>query len=86
MPVRRLRAGSTHPLVYRIRAVTRTCFSRDGLHRRERQRTGAERVVGTLELLARRKVLALGGDALEVVGVILEAAMNLRVSGGNNMP
>lgn len=37
------------------------------------RRTGAERVVGSLELLAGGEVLALGGDALEVVGVILEA-------------
>lgn len=36
-------------------------------------RTGAEGVVGALELLARRVVLALGGDALEVVRVVLEA-------------
>ena len=35
--------------------------------------TRAERVVGTLELLARRKVLTLGGDALEVISVVLEA-------------
>ena len=35
--------------------------------------TRAERVVGTLELLARREILTLRGDALEVVRVILEA-------------
>ena len=35
--------------------------------------TRAERVVGTLELLARSEVLALSGDALEVVSVVLEA-------------
>lgn len=39
----------------------------------QRKLTGAERVVSTLELLARGKILALGGDALEVVGVVLEA-------------
>ena len=36
--------------------------------------TRAERVVSTLELLAGGEVLALGSDALEVVGVVLEAA------------
>lgn len=36
-------------------------------------RTGAERVVGTLELLAGSEILALGSDTLEVVGVVLEA-------------
>jgi hypothetical protein len=35
--------------------------------------TGAERVVCTLELLARREVLSLGRYTLEVVGVVLEA-------------
>ena len=39
-----------------------------------RRRTGAEGVVGPLELLARGVVLPLGSDALEVVGVVLEAA------------
>ena len=38
-----------------------------------RGRTGAQRVVCTLELLARCIVLALGSDALEVVRVVLEA-------------
>lgn len=33
--------------------------------------TGAERVVCTLELLARGVVFSLGSDALEVVGVVL---------------
>ena len=36
--------------------------------------TGAERVVGPLELFTRSKVLALGRDALEVIRVVLEAA------------
>lgn len=36
-------------------------------------RTGAKGVVCPLELLAWGKVLALCGDALEVVGVVLEA-------------
>ena len=35
--------------------------------------TRAERVVGTLELLAWRKILTLRSDALEVIRVILEA-------------
>ena len=35
-------------------------------------RTGAKRVVSTPELAARREVFALGGDALEVVSVVLE--------------
>ena len=35
--------------------------------------TRAERVVGTLELLAWRKILTLRGDALEVIRVVLEA-------------
>ena len=37
-------------------------------------RTGAERVVRPLELLAGGVVLTPGSDALEVVGVVLEAA------------
>ena len=37
--------------------------------------TRAERVVGTLELVARREVLALGRDAAEVVRVVLEAVI-----------
>lgn len=40
---------------------------------RENKRTRTEGVVGPLELLAGSEVLALGGDALEVVGVVLEA-------------
>ena len=36
--------------------------------------TGAERVVGALELLAGGKVITLGSDAFEVVGIVLEAA------------
>ena len=40
---------------------------------KQRSLTGAEGVVGTLELLAGGKVFALGGNALEVVGVVLEA-------------
>ena len=39
--------------------------------------TRAERVVSTLELLAGGEVLALGSDALEVVGVVLEAVSRL---------
>lgn len=35
--------------------------------------TWAERIVGPLELLARSEVVTLGGDALEVVRVVLEA-------------
>ena len=35
--------------------------------------TRAERVVGTLELLARREILTLRSDALEVIRVVLEA-------------
>ena len=42
--------------------------------KRTKRLTGAEGVVGALELLAGSVVLALGGDALEVVGVVLEAA------------
>lgn len=38
------------------------------------RRTGAKRVVGPLELLARGVVLTLGSDALEVIRVVLEAA------------
>lgn len=37
----------------------------------------AERVVSALELLARRELLALGSNALEVVGVVLEAMPRL---------
>ena len=37
-------------------------------------RTGTKRVVRPLELLARGVVLTLGSNALEVVGVVLEAA------------
>lgn len=40
--------------------------------------TGAERVVGPLELFTRGKVLALGSDALEVVRVVLEAVRGVR--------
>ena len=39
--------------------------------------TRAERVVGTLELLARRKIVALSRDAFEVVCVVLEAVPGL---------
>ena len=39
----------------------------------EKRLTGAKRVVRTLELLAWCEILALSGDALEVVGVILVA-------------
>lgn len=38
---------------------------------------GAKRVVGTLELLAGRKIVTLGGDAFEVVGIVLEAMTRL---------
>lgn len=37
------------------------------------KRTGAQRVVRPLELLARGKVVAFRGDTLEVVGVVLVA-------------
>lgn len=37
-------------------------------------RTGAKRVVCSLELLARRVVVPLGSYALEVIRVVLEAA------------
>ena len=47
-----------------------------------RRRTGAERVVCTLELLARGVVFTLGGNALEVIGVVLEAARVARRRGG----
>ena len=40
--------------------------------------TGAERVVGSLELFTRSKVLALGRDALEVIRVVLEAVRGFR--------
>ena len=39
--------------------------------------TRAERVVGTLELLAWRKILTLRSDALEVIRVVLEAVPGL---------
>ncbi len=41
---------------------------------KEARRTRTEGVVGPLKLLARSVVLALGGDALEVIRVVLEAA------------
>lgn len=44
------------------------------------KRTGAQRVVGLLELLAWSKVLALGSNTLEVVGVVLEAIVTCRNS------
>jgi hypothetical protein len=40
--------------------------------------TGAERVVGPLELLTRSKVLALGSDAFEIIRVVLEAVRGVR--------
>ena len=40
-------------------------------------RTGEKRVVRIFELLAGDKVLALGSDALEVIGVVLEAVTGL---------
>jgi hypothetical protein len=43
------------------------------LRRSLRVHTGAERVICPLELLAWGKVVAFGGNALEVVGVVLEA-------------
>jgi hypothetical protein len=50
---------------------TRTCGIRSYVKCIE-TRTGAESLVSPLELLARRVVLALGVDALEVVTVVLE--------------
>ena len=44
--------------------------------------TGAKGVVRPLELLAGGVVLALGGDALEVVRVVLEAVRGRGVDGG----
>ena len=41
--------------------------------------TGAERVVGTLELLAGCEFLALCRNTLEVIGVVLEAVEVVRV-------
>lgn len=41
--------------------------------RGDARRTGAQGVICTLELLARGEVLALGSNALEVIGVVLEA-------------
>lgn len=38
--------------------------------------TGAQRVVGALELLAWCKILAFGGDAFEVIRVILVACVD----------
>ena len=40
--------------------------------------TGAERMVGPLELFARSKVLALSSDALKVIRVVLEAGRGVR--------
>jgi len=37
-----------------------------------REHTGTRRVIGSLELLARLKVLAFGGNTLEIIHVILE--------------
>jgi len=37
----------------------------------------AKRVVGTLELLARRKVFTLGSYALEIIGVVLKTVPSL---------
>jgi hypothetical protein len=37
------------------------------------KRTRAQRVVGTLELFAWREIFTFGGDALEVIRVVLEA-------------
>jgi len=45
------------------------------IKRAERRRTGTESIVGPLELVARRVVLSLGSNALEVVAVILEARL-----------
>ena len=42
---------------------------------KQRRLTGADGVVDTLELVARREVLALGCDAAEVVRVVLEAVI-----------
>lgn len=53
-------------------------LSGDWTRQGERTRTGTERVVRPLELLAGGVVLAPGGDALEVVGVVLEAARGYR--------
>ena len=47
-------------------------------HDRQRNTlTGAERVVSTLEELARRVVVTLSSDALEVVGVVLETSRDV---------
>ena len=40
-------------------------------------------MVGTLELLARSEVLALSGDALEVVSVVLEATFHIFIRWGS---
>ena len=47
---------------------------------KDKRLTRAKRVVRPLELLAGSVVLALGGNALEVVGVVLEAARGRRIS------
>lgn len=58
---------------------------------KQNKHTGAKRVVGTLELLAGREVLALCRYALEVIGVVLVAVadiliMRWRVPTSNNAP
>ena len=51
----------------------RTKSTKAGYTQRGEGLTGAERVVGSLELFTRSKVLALGRNALEVIRVVLEA-------------
>ena len=44
--------------------------------------TRAKRVVGSPELFARSKIITLGGDALEVIRVVLEAIPDIRCALG----
>jgi len=48
-----------------------------------REHTGTRRVIGPLELFARLKVLAFGGNTLEIIHVILETGK--KVSHRNSM-
>ena len=66
-------SDGTYPTVWKCAEPLKTSRKWHG-----EELTGAERVEGPLELLTRSKVLALGGDAFEIIRVVLEAVRGVR--------
>ena len=65
----RLQQEDANPFVLR-----RGARQRRASNSKTRQHTGTQRMICTLELFARRKVVTLRSDAFEVVSIILETA------------